>query len=104
MDNQPNDCPLNEPRCWAIDCNCRMANTPQEMPPDNKQAINSDTEKCNKCSGRTALVSGEFYWNADQEPYSNGKQEVAENRDGTSWIHGYVCDDCESIQGLWNED
>lgn len=31
MDNQPNDCPLNEPKCWAIDCNCKVVQSKMSL-------------------------------------------------------------------------
>jgi hypothetical protein len=61
-----------------------------------------DSQKCEKCGGRTALVTGKFYYDSDAEPYNNGVEEDA-NVSGDCWVGGYVCDDCTHIQGLWHE-
>ena len=63
----------------------------------------TDTEKCEKCEGRTALISGTFYYHPDPEPYINGVQETSDVNEGECWVGAYKCDDCNHIQGLWNE-
>lgn len=62
-----------------------------------------DSETCNKCGGRTALITGQFYYDADDEPYNNGIIEDAEIESGDCWVGGYKCDNCGHIQGLWHE-
>lgn len=61
-----------------------------------------DSKKCEKCGGRTALVKGSFYYDADAEPYNGGIEEEA-NISGECWVGGFICDDCNNIQGLWHE-
>ena len=60
-----------------------------------------DTNKCEKCGGRTALISGQWYFNPDPEPYLNGKTEGAETSIDEAWISGSVCDDCGNVQDLF---
>ena len=62
--------------------------------------MKSDTNKCEKCGGRTALISGQWYFNPDQEPYLNGKIEGAETSIDKAWISGEICDNCNHIQSL----
>lgn len=62
-----------------------------------------DTQKCKKCGGRTALVTGIFSYGADSEPYCVGIEEDAEVEDGECLVAGFKCDDCGNIQGLWHE-
>lgn len=62
-----------------------------------------DTPKCKICGGRTALISGTFYYDPDAEPYKNGVEEDAKIESGDCWVGGYECDDCGNIQGLWTE-
>jgi hypothetical protein len=62
-----------------------------------------DTHKCSECGGRTALVTGHFYYDSDAEPYNSGIEEVAKAESGDCWVGGYKCDDCEHVQGLWHE-
>lgn len=63
----------------------------------------SDTHKCKECGGRTALITGSFYYEPDAEPYENGIEEEAKTGTGECWAGGYKCDDCGNIQGLWHE-
>ena len=63
----------------------------------------SDTKKCKECGGRTALITGSFYYEPDAEPYENGIEEEAKAGTGECWVGGYKCDDCGNIQGLWHE-
>lgn len=63
----------------------------------------NDTPICEKCGGRTALITGTFYYYPDAEPYKNGEEEDAKIESGDCWVSGYKCDDCGNIQGLWNE-
>lgn len=74
-------------------------NNPQEVP----QVKSVDTPKC-KCGGRTALISGNWYFTPDREPYLNGKEEEAKVSDGEEWIIGYKCDDCGSLIDLFSDD
>lgn len=60
----------------------------------------SDTEKCEKCGGRTALVGGYWNYSADSEPYVSGIEEEAKSREGDVWLNGFRCDKCNHIQGL----
>lgn len=62
-----------------------------------------DTQKCEKCGGRTALVTGTFYYDTDAEPYENGIEEEAEVESGECWVGGYICENCGNVQGLWHE-
>ncbi len=68
-----------------------------------KKKIMSDNKKCKKCGGRTALVSGQFYYNADQEPYKNGVIERAERPEGDEYVHGLLCDKCGRLTQLWQD-
>jgi len=63
----------------------------------------SDTNKCEKCGGRTALISGEWTFTPDSEPYLNGKIEDAKTTIDEAWIVGQVCDDCNHIQNIISE-
>lgn len=62
-----------------------------------------NTQSCEKCNGRTALIKGTFYYDADEEPYNGGVKEDAKIKSGDCWVGGYICDDCGHIQGLWHE-
>ncbi|HAY3553799.1 hypothetical protein [Elizabethkingia meningoseptica] len=64
----------------------------------------SDTPNCDKCGCRTALIIGYWNYHADSEPYNNGVQEESVNKEGESYIGGFICDECHHIQGLWVED
>lgn len=66
----------------------------------NKSA---DTPKC-KCGGRTALISGQWYYSPDTEPYENGIQEKSKVSDDEEWIIGFKCDDCDSIQDVFVDE
>lgn len=63
----------------------------------------SDTQKCEKCGGRTALVTGMFIYEPDAEPYSSGVEEEAGVKSGECFVGGYICDNCGNVQGLWHE-
>lgn len=63
----------------------------------------SDTPKCTECEGRTALITGTFYYSPDAEPYNNGIEEQAGTGEGDCWVGGYKCDNCSHVQGLWHE-
>lgn len=58
-----------------------------------------DTPKCEKCGGRTATVSGMLYYQADTEPYLNGKKEHCE-ASGDVHISAFCCDECNNLQGI----
>ncbi len=64
----------------------------------------SDNDPCKKCGGRTALVSGIFYFEQDQEPYKSGIHETAINESGDFYLHGTVCDDCNELSNLCDDD
>jgi hypothetical protein len=68
-----------------------------------KVKVNSDTHKCLECGGRTALITGTFYYEQDAEPYMSGIEEDAKVSSGDCWVGGYICDDCGNVQGLWHE-
>lgn len=70
---------------------------------DEKKASDFDTRACEKCGGRTALVTGQFYYEPDSEPYKNGIEEEAMVDSGECWVGGYKCDDCGHVQGMWHE-
>lgn len=63
-----------------------------------------DTSKCEKCNGRTALVAGWFHYEADQEPYNSGEILEGERKTGEKYICAFVCDDCDHIQGMWDDN
>lgn len=65
--------------------------------------MKTDTPKCSKCGGRTALISGYWNYTPDDEPYMNGVHEKVSYSEGDEWIHGYRCDDCNIIQGTWSD-
>ena len=75
----------------------------EDLDAEKEVAINVDTKTCKVCGGRTALVTGEFYYDPDAEPYQNGIKEEAKVQSGECWVGGYKCDDCGSIQDLWHE-
>ena len=62
-----------------------------------------DTINCEKCGGRTALVTGFFNDEPDSEPYNSGIEEESKVEDGECWTGGYKCDDCGLVQSLWHE-
>ena len=62
-----------------------------------------DTQKCEKCGGRTALVTGIFIYEPDDEPYKSGIEEEAKVKSGECFVGGYICDNCGNVQGLWHE-
>lgn len=74
-------------------------------PPDDKANVSRsyDSEKCDKCGGRTALVTGQFYYEPEAEPYMNGKTEACLVKSGDCWVGGFICDSCGNVQGLWHE-
>lgn len=74
-------------------------NNQQEVP----QVKSVDTPKC-KCGGRAALSSGRWYYEPDEEPYESGKNEVAKVPEGDAWVHGFICDDCGSVQSLFVDE
>lgn len=61
------------------------------------------TPKCNKCKGRTALISGIWSYEVDEEPYISGVEEESKTENDSIYIHGYICDKCGNIQGVWDE-
>lgn len=63
--------------------------------------ITTDNPKCEICGGRTALISGPFYYEQDSEPYIAGVEEEAESGSGECEVSGFICDGCSSIQGLF---
>ena len=67
-----------------------------------KKDKTSDNTPC-KCGGRTALVSGQFYFDADQEPYKNGVIEPAKTQKGDEWIHALLCDKCNKLTKIWSD-
>lgn len=61
-----------------------------------------DTPNCDKCGNHTALVTGTFFYSADDEPFENGvQQEILINDE--CWVGGYLCLSCKNMQGLWHE-
>ena len=63
----------------------------------------NDTQICEKCGGRTALVTGLFIYEPDAEPYKSGIEEESLVKGGECWVGGYICDHCHNIQGFWHE-
>ena len=64
----------------------------------------SDTPMCKYCGGRTATVSGVFYYEQDSEPYVAGIEEEAECGNGECHVCAFVCDDCGKVQGLSTDE
>jgi hypothetical protein len=62
-----------------------------------------DSQKCEKCGCRTALITGIFCYDPDDEPYNNDVKEKAKVESGECWVGGFKCDNCGHIQGLWSE-
>lgn len=60
----------------------------------------SDGSKCDKCGGRTALVSGTFDYSADPEPFTSGIEEESTIKDGSRLVDAHICEDCKSIQNV----
>lgn len=78
-----------------------------QQPPQSVEVMTleeCDTNKCLKCGGRTAIISGYFSYSPDREPYLNGVEEKCSNGDGEEWIHGYICDECSNVQDLFIDD
>lgn len=70
----------------------------------NTEREKSDTQSCEACGGRTALVKGNWYFAPDAEPYVSGTEESAPFQEMEEYVHGYVCDECERVQGMWIDD
>ena len=49
-----------------------------------------DSQKCEKCGCRTALITGIFYYEPDDEPYNNGVTEEAKVEGGEGWCYVVV--------------
>lgn len=60
----------------------------------------ASTPKCRKCKSRTALITGYFDYEVDQEPYTSGIKEESLVEDGICRLIGYKCDKCGYIQSL----
>ncbi|HYH14001.1 MAG TPA: hypothetical protein VD794_02205 [Flavisolibacter sp.] len=69
-----------------------------------EKAQSSDTQKCIKCGGRTALVSGYWNYDPDQEPYTDGIEESSEVGRGDAYMNGFICDDCNTIQDVFVDE
>lgn len=67
------------------------------------KATKSDNKKCPKCKGRSALISGSFIWQVDQEPYRNGVIEDAPRTHGDDYYSANVCDKCGHIHNFNKE-
>lgn len=77
------------------------AETPAKVISDTPKV---DTDKCEKCGGRTALISGQWCHEMDSEPYMSGEKiDDKDRKTGEDWIHGFKCDDCGHLQGIWDE-
>lgn len=63
----------------------------------------ADTPICEKCGGRTALMTGTLFYFQDDEPYQNGVIEESIATEGECWVGAYKCDKCGNIQGFWTE-
>lgn len=75
--------------------------------PEWKSMMNGTSAKntncCEKCGGRLALISGNFYFEADAEPYESGIEEDVVFEKNKEQINGFICDDCQTVQKLWSE-
>ena len=69
----------------------------------SNQNTATDNPVCEKWGGRTAFISGVFYYTQDSEPYLAGKEEESYKSEGECNISGFICDDCENIQGVIGE-
>lgn len=87
---------------WKPEITKELSDLFKELKAEAEKDV-SDTEVCHKCGGRTALVTGSFYYEPDAEPYENGIEEEAKVGTGECWAGGYKCDDCGNVQGLWHE-
>ena len=56
--------------------------------------------KCKKCGGRLALVTGDFQYEPDEEPYLSGVQEEAIAKGGYCELIAYKCDLCGHLEGF----
>jgi hypothetical protein len=56
--------------------------------------------KCKKCGGRLALVTGNFYYEPDEEPYLPDVQEEAIAKGGECELIAYKCDLCGHLEGF----
>lgn len=118
-------CPENNYRvCPKSSCDCELSetkptlsetciipsnaviyeeDTPNQSEMEEIEETNTDTPKCEKCKGRTALVTGNFSYHVDDEPYKSGISEQAISEDGDCWLGAHKCDECGNIQGFWIE-
>lgn len=76
---------------------------PQDNVPQVK-SVEEPKQKCNKCGGRTALISGIWYYSPDQEPYENGVIEPTERNESEAYMNGFICDDCDTIQDVFVDE
>lgn len=71
-----------------------MSKTETKKNEDNKQQV------CDKCGGRLALVTGNFYYEPDEEPYLPDVQEEAIAKGGECELIAYKCDLCGHLEGF----
>jgi len=69
-----------------------------------QKTLEEPKQTCIKCGGRTALVSGYWYYNPDQEPYENGVIEPTERNESEAYMNGFICDDCDTIQDVFVDE
>lgn len=81
----------------------KEAKTETASPVDALVMPEHDAPKCEKCESRTALITGNFYYEPDYEPYNSGVEEDAKIEGGEAWVVGWKCDSCRHIQNLWHE-
>lgn len=75
----------------------------QNKPQDNVPKMEAK-QKCIKCNGRTALISGYWYYSPDQEPYENDVIEPTERNESEAYMNGFICDDCNTIQDVFVDE
>jgi ssDNA-binding Zn-finger/Zn-ribbon topoisomerase 1 len=63
-------------------------------------AVENQPDKCEKCGGRLALVTGSWHYEPDDEPYEEGVEEEAKTSGGQEYLAASKCDDCDHIQDI----
>ncbi|MCJ7828453.1 MAG: hypothetical protein MUP81_01775 [Dehalococcoidia bacterium] len=58
--------------------------------------------RCNKCNGKTILVSAESGWRPDSEPFKDGEEIELEDADEifVGEVSGHFCQQCDMLTSL----
>ena len=66
--------------------------------------MNEKCEKCEKCGNITALITGGFVYEPDDEPFKNGVKEDAHIDGVNASVVAQKCIKCGHIQNLSYEE